>query len=225
MPLWLAKVRLFRFGSDSRGSDLTSASTTAIPFTDLLRMSLINWIDLTHPTGSCSLNGTGSGSQFWTYYNKQYLRGEDCRRVLKKVYDWKYLLNAQYLWKKSLNQKGILGYRIRLRRIKGFRIRYKSGMFWYRIHCAVIHKYERRLLQTFKSITFESNRSIIFSAPDCFLLLKFRPGSHQTSFQYEELMIDIIKHFKANNDTEALKKLLNISHNHGYVRLKLSSNF
>jgi hypothetical protein len=89
----------------------------------------------------------------------------------------------------------------------------------------VIHKYERRLLQTFKSITFESNRSIIFSAPDCFLPLKFRPGSHQTSFQYEELMIDIIKHFKANNDTEALKKLLNISHNHGYVRLKLSSNF
>ncbi|CAB4044644.1 Hypothetical predicted protein, partial [Paramuricea clavata] len=42
-----------------------------------------------------------------------------------------------------------------------------------------------------------------------------RPGSHQTSFQYEELMIDIIKHFKADNDTEALKELLKISYNHG----------
>ena len=71
---------------------------------------------------------------------------------------------------------------------------------------------------TFLNLDKFHNILVILVSTKMFIMfcnLKFRPGSHQTSFQYEELMIEIIKHFKSNNDNESLKKLLNISYNHG----------
>ena len=93
----------------------------------------------------------------------------------------------------------------------------KDFLFSYRSHVNIL---KISILSLFDVVPLSCKRDLCEANFDKIIHhalchLKCRPGSHQTSFQYEELMIDIIKHFKADNDTEALKKLLKISYNHG----------